>query len=47
MHPNPDLDPKPSHKQVRRVSVARTFADDPQKAAPLLLSVGLTAALLG
>ena len=47
VHPNPDPDPKPSHKQVRRVSVARTFADDPQKAAPLLLSVGLTAALLG
>ena len=33
--------------EVRRVSVARTFAADPQKAAPLLLSVGLTTALLG
>ena len=33
--------------EVRRVSVARTFAADPQKAAPLLLSVGLTIALLG
>ena len=32
--------------EVRRVSVGRTFAADPQKAAPLLLSVGLTILLL-